>query len=118
MGTVFRLPDLGEGLQEAEIVTWHVGVGDHVVTDQPLVSIETDKAVVEVPSPQSGHIAALHAKWFETLCRVIDGEDILADPRFATEEARNRNPDALVAAVEEKTSFDVVLKSRFSPNTI
>jgi len=61
MGTVFRLPDLGEGLQDAEIVRWYVGVGDHVVTDQPLLSIETDKAVVEVPSPQSGHIAALHA---------------------------------------------------------
>ncbi len=58
--TTFRLPDVGEGLQEAEIVTWHVGVGDHVVADQPLVSIETDKAVVEIPSPRSGHIAALH----------------------------------------------------------
>jgi len=60
MGEVFKLPDLGEGLQEAEIVAWHVGVGDHVVTDQPLVSVETDKAVVEVPAPHSGRIAALH----------------------------------------------------------
>ena len=60
MPDIFELPDLGEGLQEAEIVAWHVGVGDHVVTDQPLVSVETDKAVVEVPSPRSGHIAALH----------------------------------------------------------
>jgi pyruvate dehydrogenase E2 component (dihydrolipoamide acetyltransferase) len=58
----FRLPDLGEGLQEAEIVAWHVGVGDHVVADQPLVSVETDKAVVEVPSPQSGQIAKLCAE--------------------------------------------------------
>ena len=53
----FMLPDLGEGLEEAEIVTWHVNEGDHVVTDQPLVSVETDKAVVEVPSPWSGRIA-------------------------------------------------------------
>jgi 2-oxoisovalerate dehydrogenase E2 component (dihydrolipoyl transacylase) len=53
----FMLPDLGEGLEEAEIVTWHVNEGDHVVTDQPLVSVETDKAVVEVPSPYSGRIA-------------------------------------------------------------
>jgi len=52
----FMLPDLGEGLEEAEIVTWHVNEGDHVVTDQPLVSVETDKAVVEVPSPYSGRI--------------------------------------------------------------
>src|SRR6266540_1335276 len=55
----FMLPDLGEGLEEAEIVTWHVNEGDRVVVDQPLVSVETDKAVVEVPSPQSGRIARL-----------------------------------------------------------
>jgi pyruvate dehydrogenase E2 component (dihydrolipoamide acetyltransferase) len=57
----FKLPDLGEGLSEAEIVNWHVSAGDHVVADQPLVSVETDKAVVEVPSPYSGRVAALHA---------------------------------------------------------
>src|ERR1700758_235025 len=55
----FLLPDLGEGLEEAEIVTWHVNEGDRVVVDQPLVSLETDKAVVEVPSPWSGQIARL-----------------------------------------------------------
>ena len=53
----FDLPDLGEGLEEAEIVAWHVNEGDRVVADQPLVSVETDKAVVEVPSPWSGRIA-------------------------------------------------------------
>lgn len=58
----FNLPDLGEGLQEAELVAWHVGEGDHVVADQPLVSVETEKAVVEVPSPQSGRVARLFAK--------------------------------------------------------
>jgi 2-oxoisovalerate dehydrogenase E2 component (dihydrolipoyl transacylase) len=55
----FLLPDLGEGLEEAEIVDWHVTEGDHVVADQPLVSVETDKAVVDVPSPQSGRIVRL-----------------------------------------------------------
>ncbi|MEE8270860.1 MAG: dihydrolipoamide acetyltransferase family protein [Alphaproteobacteria bacterium] len=57
----FVLPDLGEGLQEAEIVTWHVNMGDQVVTDQPLVSVETDKAVVEIPSPRAGRITRLFA---------------------------------------------------------
>jgi 2-oxoisovalerate dehydrogenase E2 component (dihydrolipoyl transacylase) len=57
----FTLPDLGEGLEEAEVVAWHVTEGDHVVSDQPLVSVETDKAVVEVPSPWSGRIAHLFA---------------------------------------------------------
>ncbi len=59
--TTFNLPDLGEGLVEAEIVTWHVSAGDHVITDQPLVSVETDKAVVEIPSPYSGTVGKLYA---------------------------------------------------------
>jgi pyruvate dehydrogenase E2 component (dihydrolipoamide acetyltransferase) len=53
----FTLPDLGEGLEEAEIVAWLVNEGDHVVANQPLLSVETDKAVVEIPSPWSGTIA-------------------------------------------------------------
>jgi 2-oxoisovalerate dehydrogenase E2 component (dihydrolipoyl transacylase) len=57
---IFRLPDLGEGLPDAEIHEWHVAVGDHVKIDQPLVSMETAKAVVEVPAPFDGVIAELH----------------------------------------------------------
>lgn len=60
--SMFALPDLGEGLQEAEIVSWHVAEGDHVVVDQPLVAVETEKAVVEVPSPKAGHVARLLVK--------------------------------------------------------
>jgi 2-oxoisovalerate dehydrogenase E2 component (dihydrolipoyl transacylase) len=59
MGT-FKLPDLGEGLAEAEILEWHVKPGDHVLVDQPMVSVETAKAVVEVPVPFSGTVTALH----------------------------------------------------------
>jgi 2-oxoisovalerate dehydrogenase E2 component (dihydrolipoyl transacylase) len=59
--TTFNLPDLGEGLQDAEIVAWHVSEGDHVVADEPLVSVETEKAVVEVPSPRSGYVKRLLA---------------------------------------------------------
>lgn len=55
----FKLPDLGEGLQEAEIVEWHIQPGDEVTVDQVIVSVETAKAIVEVPSPQAGVIAAL-----------------------------------------------------------
>ena len=58
--TTFNLPDLGEGLAEAEIVTWHVKLGDRVKVDQPMLAVETAKAVVEVPSPYSGVIRALH----------------------------------------------------------
>ena len=58
----FLLPDVGEGLTEAEIVTWKVSVGDTVVLNQPLVDIETAKAVVELPSPYAGTVVTLHAK--------------------------------------------------------
>lgn len=58
----FLLPDLGEGLAEAEIVNWHVKEGDSIESDAPLVSVETAKAVVDVPSPYSGRILKLHAQ--------------------------------------------------------
>lgn len=59
---VFKLPDLGEGLQDAEIREWLVKAGDSVKADQPLLSVETAKAVVEVPSPQAGRIVKLHGE--------------------------------------------------------
>jgi len=65
--TTFNLPDLGEGLPEAEIVEWLVKEGDMVEVDQPMLSVETAKAVVEVPSPYSGRITRLHAKAGDTV---------------------------------------------------
>ena len=59
---IFLLPDVGEGLVEAEIVTWKVNVGDVVTLNQPLVDIETAKATVELPSPYAGTVVALHGK--------------------------------------------------------
>ncbi len=59
---VFRLPDIGEGTAEAEIVAWHVKVGDVVEQDQNLVDVMTDKATVEMTAPVSGRIAALHGE--------------------------------------------------------
>jgi pyruvate dehydrogenase E2 component (dihydrolipoamide acetyltransferase) len=60
--TTFNLPDLGEGLAEAEIVRWHVNVGDAVTVDQPMLAVETAKAVVEVPAPFSGVVKTLHGQ--------------------------------------------------------
>jgi pyruvate dehydrogenase E2 component (dihydrolipoamide acetyltransferase) len=54
MAREFRLPDIGEGLTEAEIVRWLIAEGDPVAADQPIVEVETDKAVVEIPSPYGG----------------------------------------------------------------
>lgn len=59
---VFRLPDVGEGTAEAEIVAWHVKTGDAVAEDQPLVDVMTDKATVEITSPQAGVVAVLHGQ--------------------------------------------------------
>lgn len=56
---VFKLPDVGEGTAEAEIVAWHVAVGDHVHEDQRLVDVMTDKATVEMTSPVSGTVMSL-----------------------------------------------------------
>ena len=57
----FLLPDLGEGLEEAELVSWKVAEGDTVALNQPLAEVETAKALVEIPSPFAGTIAKLHA---------------------------------------------------------
>lgn len=59
---IFHLPDLGEGLAEAEVREWYVKEGDVVKIDQPLVSMETAKAIVDVPSPYAGKIVKLHGE--------------------------------------------------------
>ncbi len=63
----FRLPDLGEGLEEGEIVAWHVTVGDEVALNQPVADIETAKAVVSVPSPFAGRVIARVGEVGDTL---------------------------------------------------
>jgi 2-oxoisovalerate dehydrogenase E2 component (dihydrolipoyl transacylase) len=57
----FKLPDLGEGLTEGEVVRWLVAEGDAIVLNQPIVEVETAKAVVEIPSPYAGTVVKLHA---------------------------------------------------------
>ena len=59
---IFNLPDLGEGLPDAEIVEWHVETGDEVTEGQTLVSVETAKAIIDIPSPQAGRIARLYGR--------------------------------------------------------
>ena len=59
---VFKLPDVGEGTAEAEIVAWHVRVGDMVKEDAPLVDVMTDKATVEMTSPVAGKVVSIHGE--------------------------------------------------------
>ena len=67
MSNTFLLPDLGEGLTEADIVRWLVAEGDTVAVDQPMVEVETAKALVEVPSPYAGTVLTLHGAEGETM---------------------------------------------------
>jgi pyruvate dehydrogenase E2 component (dihydrolipoamide acetyltransferase) len=76
----FNLPDLGEGLAEAEIVRWHVNAGDRVQIDDPLLAVETAKAIVEVPSPCSGIIQATHGKPGDTVATGALLVEFEADP--------------------------------------
>ncbi|WP_306298888.1 biotin/lipoyl-containing protein, partial [Cellulomonas iranensis] len=63
----FRLPDLGEGLTESDIVSWHVHAGDHVELNQVIAEVETAKALVDLPSPYTGVVASLHAEEGQTV---------------------------------------------------
>src|ERR1700693_1632595 len=63
----FRLPDVGEGTAEAEIMKWHVAVGDTIDEDQPLVDVATDKAVVEIPAPVGGKVIAVNGAPGDTM---------------------------------------------------
>src|SRR6266480_4810293 len=58
----FKLPDLGEGMQEAEVVEWLVKAGDTLKLDQTMLKVETDKAVVEIPSPVAGRVAEIRVQ--------------------------------------------------------
>src|SRR4030042_6152 len=82
----FKLPDLGEGLSEAEIRKWLGKEGDQGREDQPLVEGETDKAVVEMPSPEQGTVLRIHqpegkmVKVGETLVSIGGPEEKAAEP--------------------------------------
>ncbi|MFF2268488.1 dihydrolipoamide acetyltransferase family protein [Cellulosimicrobium cellulans] len=84
----FRLPDLGEGLTESDIVSWHVHAGDHVELNQVIAEVETAKALVDLPSPYAGVVASLHAEEGQT---VTVGDPLVT---FEIEEATPTNPPA------------------------
>jgi 2-oxoisovalerate dehydrogenase E2 component (dihydrolipoyl transacylase) len=88
----FLLPDLGEGLTEAEIVTWHVKAGDTVSVDQGIVEVETAKAVVEVPVPFAGRVTQLHGQPGDVVAVgqplvTVDTADRFAEPGVVTSPA-------------------------------
>jgi len=120
MAKEFRLPDIGEGLTEAEIVRWLIPVGGAVKADQPVVEVETDKAVVEIPSPYAGFV--LHHGGVEGQTLAV-GEVLLVvgaegeawppveetaaeAPIPATEKAADPLPDQVVDEINEQVASD------------
>lgn len=78
--TTFNLPDLGEGLTEATLLSWLVAEGETIVVDQPIAEVETAKSAIEVPSPYAGVVTTLHGTVGETMIVdepliTVDGED-------------------------------------------
>lgn len=97
---IFHLPDLGEGLAEAEINEWYIKVGDIVQVDQPMVSMETAKAVVDVPAPQAGKITKLYGKKGDiipTHAPLVEFE--------GGEEAVRKDKGTVVGNLEESTTL-------------
>lgn len=94
---IFKLPDLGEGLPDAEIHEWFVKVGDEVQVDQALVSMETAKAVVDVPCPQSGIISKLYGKPGDV---IKTGDPLVA---FAAEKVEHFDKGTVVGNLQEST---------------
>ena len=100
----FRLPDLGEGLTESDLVTWHVAAGDRVELNQVIAEVETAKALVDLPSPYAGVVAVLHAEPGQTVnvgeplvTFEVPDEAMMAlslDPSRETPRGTIRYPDA------------------------
>ncbi|MGB8362575.1 MAG: dihydrolipoamide acetyltransferase family protein [Acidimicrobiia bacterium] len=109
MAREFRLPDIGEGLTEAEIVRWLVAEGEEVAADQPIVEVETDKAVVEIPSPYAGVVMS-HGGAEGDVIAVGDvlvtigepGEAPAPSTTPAVEEAVVREPEPIVGTLSEE----------------
>ncbi|MES3518178.1 MAG: dihydrolipoamide acetyltransferase family protein [Natronomonas sp.] len=93
----FELPDIGEGLTEAEVLSWLVEPGDTVTEDQPVAEVETDKAVVEVPSPVDGTVRTLHA---------TEGDVVAVGAVFVTFETGDGDKGETTDGSEEAVAAD------------
>lgn len=106
----FRLPDLGEGLAEAEVVQWLVAPGDTVTLNQTLAEVETAKAVVELPSPFDGIVSTLHAEAGETVA--------VGAPLIAFDVAGVNSPDAAPADAASSATASSAAEEKTPPNLV
>src|SRR5687768_8220019 len=110
---IFHLPDLGEGLPDAELREWYIKEGDYVEVDQAIASVETAKALVDIPAPQSGYVVKCYAKPNE----VINTGDPLVG--FAAELSLSHPPSALRAPPPARGggSFQVLAEGSATPSS-
>ncbi len=117
---VFKLPDLGEGVVEAEIVTWHVQAGDLVDEDQPLVEVMTDKATVTIPSVVSGRVLGTNGKIGEMMAvgsRLVEFEIGSFRPTAAHMASREAEVGGMLAgSVTESASLSAPQASSDAPD--
>jgi 2-oxoisovalerate dehydrogenase E2 component (dihydrolipoyl transacylase) len=124
---VFKMPDLGEGTVEAEVVAWHIKVGDVVQEDQIMAEVMTDKAAVEVPAPVSGKVVTINSQpgdmvrvgsalvVFET--DAADDDAVVVDPAPSTEPAPSPAPRATSPAVAGEVKDAAAARVKASPAT-
>ena len=106
---IFKLPDLGEGLQEAEISKWHVAVGDTVKLDQPLVSVETAKAIVDIPAPYEGRIVKLYG---------APGEIVHIGAPLVVFEGEGEQPDAGTVVGKVEVGQKIAVEAPAAPAAV
>src|SRR5699024_3678833 len=107
----FKLPDIGEGIHEGEIVKWFVKVGDHIEEDDPLCEVQNDKAVVEIPSPEAGEVLDIYVEEGEVavvgdpLIRIdaegYEDEDDEEEEKGAAQSAEQEETPQLTGAEDE-----------------
>ena len=105
----FRLPDIGEGVVEGEVVKWHVKPGDNVREDQPMVEVMTDKATVEIPSPKAGVIKEIRAAEGSTCA--VGAVMVVIDDAGGASKASSSGTAPSPQAKEERQFLDKTPKS-------
>jgi pyruvate dehydrogenase E2 component (dihydrolipoamide acetyltransferase) len=121
----FKLPDLGEGIHEGEVLKWHVSAGETIAEDDPLVDVETDKAAVTIPSPASGKVVSLAGDVGDivhtgSIIAVIDDGKGVASPESPVSRKKEAPAEdaalhASVAAAAEKAALTFDAEPRVKP---
>ena len=97
--SLFKLPDLGEGLLEAEIIAWHCKPGDILAIDEAMVSLETAKAIVEIPSPEAGVVIQRYGDVGD----IIHTGDPLLDIQYKTSAKDSIKPETAASHFQSHT---------------